>query len=294
MKAIWRPTVSHDIGVDGQIEFLELTSEILSTGRVLAVQVKSGPSWFDGKETATTVTFYPKPKHRRYWRVLNLPVIIVLHDPTRDLTIYANVKPQLAGNGPIVLKKTDRFGPGARDALLAIADEKWLAVEPRTFLDGLKSLVLSFGNKKITGVEFFLACVHPEREYFELRMCRFVELLSMTTTDGVSVGANEFDFVFRCTQRILAYHLTEQFVEEFDQFWYDLQTVPDLTVQLTGRGVAVREYLLANASEYVSVNSCVDLAEKSAQEVAMTIMRDTQAESDRFDRLDKFGSEPIG
>ena len=78
LDSIWRPTIHNDLGVDGQIELLEETS-VISTGKIIAVQVKSGSSYFQ-YENEQSVKFYPKKKHRKYWQRLIIPVILVLHD----------------------------------------------------------------------------------------------------------------------------------------------------------------------------------------------------------------------
>ncbi|WP_221928138.1 DUF4365 domain-containing protein [Pseudomonas syringae] len=40
---IWRETGTGDVGIDGNIEFVN--AEGFATGRIVAVQVKSGPSY---------------------------------------------------------------------------------------------------------------------------------------------------------------------------------------------------------------------------------------------------------
>ena len=119
MHAAWRPTPCHDIGIDGQIEFLEHQS---STGKLVAVQVKSGPSFFthvDGND----FKYYPSAKHVLYWRALNIPVLLVLHNPDIDLTIYADVKLQLdIGDGPIRVPKHQTLSASSRDEILGICD----------------------------------------------------------------------------------------------------------------------------------------------------------------------------
>jgi hypothetical protein len=60
---IWRETPMADVGIDGQIEFVSDTGE--ATGRLVAAQVKSGPSYFNhGSDEAWR--FYPQEKHRFY------------------------------------------------------------------------------------------------------------------------------------------------------------------------------------------------------------------------------------
>ncbi len=108
MRAIWRPTPCHDLGVDGQIEFLEQGDGVISTGKIVAVQVKSGPSYFKDR-TEDGIIYYPSPKHRRYWRSLNLPLLLVLHNPEADETFYTEVKPQLGAGGPVLVPRSNRF-----------------------------------------------------------------------------------------------------------------------------------------------------------------------------------------
>ena len=122
MRAFWRPTPNHDVGIDGQIEFLDLSTNA-STGKIVAVQVKSGPSFFqhvDGDD----FRYYPSAKHVQYWRAITIPVILVLHDPDSDLTIYADVKNELESDGPIRVSKDQILDGASRDAILAICHRK--------------------------------------------------------------------------------------------------------------------------------------------------------------------------
>ena len=71
-RCVWRKTSTRDVGIDGQIEYID--AEGNATGRIVAVQVKSGASYFP-KGTDDDLT-YPVPlKHRDYWRDFPLPVI---------------------------------------------------------------------------------------------------------------------------------------------------------------------------------------------------------------------------
>ena len=45
---IWRETPMADVGIDGQIEYV--SPEGFATGRMIAVQIKSGPSFFKENE----------------------------------------------------------------------------------------------------------------------------------------------------------------------------------------------------------------------------------------------------
>lgn len=91
-RCIWRETPLRDVGIDGQIEHVDVDGYV--TGRMIAVQVKSGPSYFEG-ETESLVRFYPSPEHRHYWSVFPLPVILILHHPGRGLTCWGDAQSQL-------------------------------------------------------------------------------------------------------------------------------------------------------------------------------------------------------
>ncbi|HBA6539673.1 TPA: DUF4365 domain-containing protein, partial [Escherichia coli] len=68
---IWRETPMADVGIDGQIEYV--SPEGFATGRMIAVQIKSGPSFF--QESQGDWVFYPEEKHRFYWERFPLPVL---------------------------------------------------------------------------------------------------------------------------------------------------------------------------------------------------------------------------
>ncbi|WP_139051675.1 DUF4365 domain-containing protein, partial [Pseudomonas amygdali] len=86
---IWRETGTGDVGIDGNIEFVN--AEGFATGRIVAVQVKSGPSYFKNP-TLTGWKFYPERKHRNYWESFSLPVLLVLHDPDTNKSYWADAR----------------------------------------------------------------------------------------------------------------------------------------------------------------------------------------------------------
>ena len=77
LGVIWRETPMADVGIDGQIEHVSADGK--ATGRLLAAQVKSGPSYFH--DHGSHWHFYLDEKHRLYWERFPIPVIFFLHDP---------------------------------------------------------------------------------------------------------------------------------------------------------------------------------------------------------------------
>lgn len=115
-RCIWRETPLRDVGIDGQIEHCTPTGVV--TGTMVAVQVKSGPSFF-ARDDGSNVLFTPEAKHRAYWARHPLPVIVVLHDEQTKRTIWADARAQLrAGATSLLVPHSNRFDAGGVHAAL--------------------------------------------------------------------------------------------------------------------------------------------------------------------------------
>lgn len=116
-RCVWRPTATRDVGIDGQLEHV-LPDGVVS-GRIVAVQIKSGPSYWtrrDGDDILVT----PHEKHRVYWARHPLPVILVLHHEAEGLTIWADARAQLrAGATTVRVSRTCIFDAKGVHAALA-------------------------------------------------------------------------------------------------------------------------------------------------------------------------------
>jgi hypothetical protein len=84
---------NHDYGIDAHVEVVE--DEVVS-GRLLAVQIKSGPSWFDEPYDAGW-WFRPDREHVEYWLNHSLPVAVILHDPKTGLCLPVRRPPISSG-----------------------------------------------------------------------------------------------------------------------------------------------------------------------------------------------------
>ena len=80
MGLIFREQPTDDYGVDAQIETIE---NGYATGKLIAVQIKSGESYFK-EPTSEGIVFRGERKHYDYWLNHSLPVIIVLYNPEND------------------------------------------------------------------------------------------------------------------------------------------------------------------------------------------------------------------
>jgi uncharacterized protein DUF4365 len=80
---IFREQSVHDYGIDAHVELIE---DGHPTGRLFALQIKSGPSYFQEELTDGFVA-RPSDNHIKYWLEHSLPVILLLCD-TERLAVY--------------------------------------------------------------------------------------------------------------------------------------------------------------------------------------------------------------
>jgi len=85
----FHPNSSPEYGIDGEIEVVEGERR---SGKILKVQIKSGHSWFK-ESTPLGFIYRGDDPHIRYWLGHAVPVLIMLHDPTTELTYWENIEP---------------------------------------------------------------------------------------------------------------------------------------------------------------------------------------------------------
>jgi hypothetical protein len=81
MRWLFREQLTQDYGIDAQMEVVDGTQV---TGRLLAVQIKSGDSYFD-HPAPDGWWYYPNAAHVEYWTRHALPVVVVLYEPESEL-----------------------------------------------------------------------------------------------------------------------------------------------------------------------------------------------------------------
>jgi len=117
---IAREQPTADYGVDAH---LEVVKDGKPTGRLLGVQIKSGKSYFRQAGLGNSIRFYVDQDHYNYWVSHSLPIVIVLHRPEDDLTIWqwANhdtLKKTLKGGWYLDVPKGNLFNGTAKDDLI--------------------------------------------------------------------------------------------------------------------------------------------------------------------------------
>ncbi len=91
---LFREQTLHDYGIDAQVEIVEHGKP---TGELIAMQIKSGASYFS-EQTASDVVYRADNTHIQYWSRHALPVIIVLFNPDADTLLWERVTDETAIN----------------------------------------------------------------------------------------------------------------------------------------------------------------------------------------------------
>lgn len=84
-KWIFREQPVDDIGIDAHMEFVDESGK---NRQLLALQIKSGSSWFKDKKDDYIVFRDINERQYHYWTTNSLPCIVVLHNPDDNMCIW--------------------------------------------------------------------------------------------------------------------------------------------------------------------------------------------------------------
>ncbi|HBB7706686.1 TPA: DUF4365 domain-containing protein [Escherichia coli] len=240
---IWRETPMADVGIDGQIEYV--SPEGFATGRMIAVQIKSGPSFF--QESQGDWVFYPEEKHRFYWERFPLPVLIIIHNPETNLSYWQDARQVLRvakstdAKGIIIPKSNVLQSTGAQTLFkgFAVIDQDFMSVE-----EVLNYLIKAKSNNASFPVSYFnLFCSGLTNIcrslYFGMDVAitvAEVELHNQNSPFGVGMGDSEHNFLFEYIKFIVHQHIADVDFSDCMIDWYDRAMQPSFMAPLTSRG----------------------------------------------------------
>lgn len=84
-KWLFREQPINDIGIDAHIEFIDSSNK---PKQLIALQIKSGSSWFKEKNKGCVIFRDIDENHYLYWTMNSLPCIIVLYNPDDNTCIW--------------------------------------------------------------------------------------------------------------------------------------------------------------------------------------------------------------
>lgn len=106
---LFREQTTHDYGIDAHVEIVENQRP---TGKLIALQIKAGQSFFK-EELGDSYVFRTGDKHIAYWVGHSMPVVLVLYDPETKHAYWQHVSRETVdatGKGwKILVPKTNLF-----------------------------------------------------------------------------------------------------------------------------------------------------------------------------------------
>lgn len=243
-RQIWRETGTGDVGVDGHLEFVNRDG--FATSQIVAVQVKSGPSYFKHR-TAEGWKFYPEDKHRHYWELFPLPVLLILYNPDTEIAYWADVRQAL--RSPRAEKAFVEVPEGSRLSTTEAATLfETAGVQDQPFIEDLvgvlDTLLAARSHNASFPLSHFDLFTHGLTNicrsiYFGMDLiCNVVEynLAAADSPFGMGMGDTEHRFAFDFVKFLLAQNLAQVDYSDCLIDWVDREMQPHFVAPLTSRG----------------------------------------------------------
>jgi hypothetical protein len=245
MNLIWRETPTTDVGIDGQIEFVNDLGE--ATGQIVAVQVKTGPSYLKGNRNKTWV-YYPSDAHRRYWEQFPVPVLLFLCDPGTRRVFWVDARQLLRSQSKVRMSgihvpKTSILEEGARGSLFAsIGEIDGHFLEVDELVNALMERKIDKPGYSASFFDFFATGLTniANTLYFGMDLvCKVAE----ARTEVVSTGDDEHQFAYDYMRFVVAQQLADVPWSECMIDWREKGMVPSWMARLTRRGREIVEHV---------------------------------------------------
>lgn len=239
---IWRETLMRDVGIDGQIEYVD--PEGHATGRLVAVQVKSGESYFTGSGR-DYVSYSPPERHRLYWERSPIPVILVLHDPSTGELVWTDARAAIRDGraDPIRISRTSVFdAEGVLKALRSQGPLPTSALDPATVVAAMLAEEVQVDGCTLSFFDLFfqgLTDFPVWHVYFGMDLLvetADVKAAVLGTGGGIGIGAAVYDFVDRYVSFLIAYDLARVDYDSFTRLTRTAEMVGRVLAPLTERG----------------------------------------------------------
>lgn len=241
MRHIWRETSTGDIGIDGQIEEVDDSGRV--TGRLVAVQIKSGPSYLS-HIAADGFRYYVDESHRTYWEGFPLPVVLMLHDPAANRTYWSEIRQQLragTGRGPLHVPSAHVLETTTREALFASLGtdaEPYLETVEEVF-QVLLDTASGSGALPLTHFDLFAHGLTNGAHgiYYGMDLILMVAESNLGDSEfGVGLGHDEDEFLFRFVRFLARQNLARVDFSDTLLDWDSRGKHPHFIAPLTRRG----------------------------------------------------------
>ena len=248
MGLIFRETSNSDIGIDGQIE--EVDENCNATGRVMAVQIKSGKSYLHEKDDGWR--FYVDEAHKNYWRLFPIPVMLLVHN-TEDSNIYfLDAKYALNSTGEIVIPQKNILSPQNKGEFLKTlggCHTKYSEIED--VFNMMQSETFSDGDFSISFLELFVLGLTNLCSDLFYDVSIATEIAQSKSKEGISIGQVFHDFLWNYILFLVRENLAEI---NFHACLYDYEVrliQPRFIAPLTYRGRQLSHYVSSLEQQFL-------------------------------------------
>jgi Domain of unknown function (DUF4365) len=245
---IWRETPNSDVGIDGHAELVDESG--FATGKTVAIQLKSGNYYFRSTSADDRYwKFKPDKKHIPYWGHYPLPVLLILHLPSGDISYWVDARHQIRSSkvsniAEILIPKENVLQGATKLQLLesagALSDEQFRA----DLRDVLKHMLLTHTGNASFPVTYFDLFVHGITNigrslYFGMDLADNAAQFNFDTNGseyGCGIGGAEHDFLFGYTRLLMSQRLAEVDFSDYLIDWKERHLQPRFLAPLTRRG----------------------------------------------------------
>lgn len=232
LRWIFREQKVDDFGIDAEIE---VTDQKYPTGKMIAVQIKSGLSYFES-ESKEGVTFRFEEQHRKYWQKHTLPVIVLLYNPIKQECIWEvvdkfTVKKVSDKRYKIVIPKGNIFGVSTKAKLLVLA-----------YLHNIEDLAEEIDYLDVDRDSVFAILDEEQKQIFRLARKTFDKKNAASDNIPFEYNLKEFsDFAntiarFDMEDDLIIGEQFLEFVFHIEQFIHSTQTNPLIILGEAGSG----------------------------------------------------------
>lgn len=277
---IFRETSNTDVGIDGQIEYVNNVGE--ATGRIVAVQIKSGDSYlYEAKKDTKNWTFYLDEKHMNYWEKYPIPVILLVYHPTNDTIYFIDARHYLRINGMdnIKIPKSNILNKLNKNRIFETVgefDEPFLEI--KDVFGQLVSTQCDTSEFNISYLDLYLQGLTNmcTQLYFDIAIAMDI---AGSRSPFIGGGGKEYEFLYEYIKFIVNQNLAEVDFGNCLIEWNERQLVPRFLVPLTHRGKSLLEYINSIEASYPTIMPETRLVQERLIELAFNTYS--------YDRIEK-------
>jgi len=250
---VFRETSNGDIGIDGQIEHINDKGE--ATGKIVAAQIKSGNSYLVDK--VDHFAFYPKEKHKNYWSVFPLPVILFVYYPNDGKIYFTDVRYQL--NIPkqnqtyIVLDKNSVLNNLSAKNIFETSGDLTVPYYPTNQVFSIMTnTVCQNPTFHISYLDLFTQgltnlCRHV---YFSMDLALAIAEYNNETELGLGMGYTEHEFLHEYAKFLMSQNLASIDYSDYLIDWKERQLQPTFIAPLTVRGRQLLDFIKTTENKF--------------------------------------------